>query len=89
MSNLLYAVTHSYQDPDGTWHEAEFVNLDRFPSMDAAREWLKGTDWQFHHMEGDAEVYLYPGRLCNPPQASYLETQKMFIREVREDSLKE
>ncbi|MEK7531547.1 MAG: hypothetical protein AAB545_01280 [Patescibacteria group bacterium] len=35
------------------------------------------------HMEGMAEVYLYPGELCTPPVTTpFFETQKMFIREV-------
>ncbi len=84
MSEIKYAVSHTYVDKNGVWHEAEFVNLERFADKDSARRWIEGINWQFHHMEGEAEVFLYPGELCNPPQSTFLETQKMYIREVRD-----
>ncbi len=79
----LFAVSHSYCDCDGVWHEAEFVNLERFKTQESARQFISEINWVFHHKEGEAEVYLYPGHLCNPPvETNFLETQKMFLRLV-------
>ena len=83
---MKYAVSHSYRDLDGVWHEAEFVNVKRFKEKDVGRLFITDKlNWVFHHTEGTTEVYMYPGHLCTPPiKNPFLETQKMFLREVDE-----
>lgn len=81
---MEYVVSHSYRDKDGVWHEAEFVNVERFNEKATGQSFVTDKmNWIFHHMEGTTEVYVYPGHLCTPPiKDLFLETQKMFLREV-------
>lgn len=80
---MEYAVSHSYRDTDGVWHEEEFVNVERFNEKDAGQSFITELNWVFHQTEGTTEVYVYPGHLCTPPiKDPFLETQKMFLREV-------